>query len=447
MANGTFLFAVHEKGARPRRRVKLTPPLFMAEGKFCQGPYKVQVLRIRNHPLQNSRIEGCIFCYPQTVSIFGHACPISFFYCFFPTMILHNRSREMSVFPQPESAIIVRNMKGTAFCAAPVERRNPAVNDMPFFGGIEAGGTKIVCASGTGPEDIHRAEFPSGDVPETVLPSVIGWLRGEEHRRGPFRALGIGSFGPVDLSPLSPSYGRITTTPKEGWRYTDILGAFRRAFPGIPIGFDTDVNAAALGERRWGAARGLDDFVYITMGTGIGAGAMAGGSPLHGLVHPEAGHIRIPKLPGDAFPGICPFHGDCWEGLCSGPAIRKRTGIPAEDLPGDHEAWILTARYTALAVANLVCTLSPRRVILGGSVPRAGLLGRERFLAMVRGGVREALGGYISAPELSGDLSGYILPPLLEENAGICGALVLAREAWDKDRRHETASREDISSR
>lgn len=320
------------------------------------------------------------------------------------------------------------------------------MKNIPLFGGIEAGGTKIVCASGTGPEDMNRAEFPSGSSPETALFSVIQWLRGEEKRRGRFRALGIGSFGPVDLNPLSPAYGHITSTPKEGWRNTDILGAFSRAFPGIPIGFDTDVNAAALGERRWGAARGLDDFIYVTMGTGIGAGVMTGGRPLHGLVHPEAGHMRIPRLPGDTFSGICPFHGDCWEGLCSGPAIMKRTGIPAPDLPGDHEAWILAARYTSLALVNLVCTLSPRRVVLGGSVPRAGLLGRDRFFTMVRDGVREALGGYISAPELSGDLSGCIVPPLLEENAGICGALVLAREAWNGERRG-ASSGEDVSSR
>jgi fructokinase len=326
------------------------------------------------------------------------------------------------------------------------EGGNPAVNDIPLFGGIEAGGTKIVCASGTGPEDMNRAQFPSGSAPDAALAPVIRWLRCEEERRGRFRALGIGSFGPVGLDPHSPSYGRITTTPKEGWRNADILGTFRRAFPGIPIGFDTDVNAAAMGEHRWGAGRSLGDFVYITMGTGIGAGVMAGGKLLHGLVHPEAGHLRIPRLPGDAFPGICPFHGDCWEGLCSGPAILKRTGIPAEDLPGNHEAWPLTARYTAIALADLVCALSPRRIILGGSVPRAGLLGRDRFLAMVRNGVREALGGYISVPELSGDLSGYIIPPLLEENAGICGALALAETAWEEDR-HPTDSRNDVSSR
>ena len=316
------------------------------------------------------------------------------------------------------------------------------MNDTPLFGGIEAGGTKIVCASGTDPEDMNRAEFPSGNDPEAALVPVIHLLRGGEKRRGTFRARGIDSFGPVDLAPPSPSYGRITSTPKEGWRNADILGAFRRAFPGIPMGFDTDVNAAAMGEHRWGAARGLDSFVYVTMGTGIGAGIMAGGKPLHGLVHPEAGHLRIPRLPGDSFPGICPFHGDCWEGLCSGPAIRERTGISAENLPADHEAWKLTARYTALALANLVCALSPRRIILGGSVPRAGLLGREDFFAMTRKTVLEALGGYILSPALARGLADYIVPPLLEENAGVCGALALAREAWS-----ETLPQNGFSSR
>ncbi len=302
----------------------------------------------------------------------------------------------------------------------------------PLVGGIEAGGTKIVCATGTGPDDLNRMSFASGNGPSAVLASVAGWFREEEERRGTLHAVGIGSFGPVDLAPGSPTYGFITSTPKTGWRNTDILGSVRRAFPSILVAFDTDVNAAALGEQRWGAAAGLDDFVYITIGTGIGAGVMAGGRLVHGLVHPEMGHLRLPRIPGDTFEGGCPFHGDCWEGLCSGPAMKKRTGMPAEELPPDHEAWRIEARYVALALANIVCALSPKRIVLGGSVPNAGRLGSERFFGMVRAEVRDALNGYIVSPALDDGIGGYIVPPLLGGNAGVCGALALALDAIEK---------------
>jgi fructokinase len=197
-----------------------------------------------------------------------------------------------------------------------------------LVGAIEAGGTKFVCAVGAGPHDLVRATFPTGNDPEQVLSAVTCWLTDQQRQRGTLRAIGVASFGPLDLSSDSPTYGHITSTPKPGWRNTDIVGPLRRAFPGIPVGFDTDVNGAALGEYRWGNGVGLTDFVYITIGTGIGAGAMVGGQLLHGLVHPEMGHMLLPRVPEDTFAGVCPYHGACWEGLCSGPALLKRTGMP-----------------------------------------------------------------------------------------------------------------------
>lgn len=300
-----------------------------------------------------------------------------------------------------------------------------------LVGAIEAGGTKFVCAVGTGPGDrmLARASFPTGDRPAELLATVAGWLQEQEGRHGRLRALGIASFGPVDLRPGSPTYGFITSTPKPGWQDTDVVGRLRAAFGDIPIGFDTDVNGAALGEHAWGSAAGLNDFVYITLGTGIGAGAMVGGELLHGLVHPEMGHMLLPRVPGDDFPGVCPYHGACWEGLCSGPAIHRRTGVPAEDLPPDHPAWGLETRYIAEAVANITCVLSPERVILGGGVSKGGRLGQDRFFQQVREKLRAALNGYIAAPALGPDVDRDLVPPLLGDDAGVCGAMALGQRA------------------
>jgi fructokinase len=300
-----------------------------------------------------------------------------------------------------------------------------------FAGGVEAGGTKFVCAVGRGPDDVrrpdNRIEFPTGDDPRRLVAQVIDWFR-EKGRREPLSAIGIASFGPVDLAPDSPGYGHITSTPKPGWANADIVGPFRRAFGGTPVGFDTDVNGAALGEHFWGNARGLDDFVYITIGTGIGAGAMARGRLLRGLVHPEMGHVRLPRIPGDDFRGVCPYHGDCWEGLCSGRAIFERAGAPAELLPADAAAWDYETRYTGYAIANIVCTLSPRRVIIGGGVRKAGRLGEDAFFRAVRRHVQSALNGYVVSPSLVGDgIQNYILPPMLGDDAGVCGALALGQ--------------------
>ena len=297
-----------------------------------------------------------------------------------------------------------------------------------LVGAIELGGTKIVAAVGSGPHDLTRTEFPTGDDPPQVLATVTGWLAAQQRQRGTLQAIGVASFGPVDLNRESPAYGHITSTPKPGWRNADIVGPLHRAFPAIPVGFDTDVNGAALGEFRWGNGRGLTDFVYITIGTGIGAGAMAGGQLLHGLVHPEMGHMMLPRVPGDAFAGVCPFHGACWEGLCSGPALLKRTGMPAQELPPGHEAWALEAQYIAYALASLVCVLSPQRIILGGSVRKAGRLGQERFFALIRTRLQAVLNGYIVSPALAESIDRYVVPPLLGDNAGICGAIALAQE-------------------
>ena len=309
-------------------------------------------------------------------------------------------------------------------------------------GGIEAGGTKFVCAVGRGPEDVRRPEnrvvFPTEDGPFKVMANVIAWFKQREAQLpgGKLAAIGVASFGPVDLDPVSPTYGHVTSTPKPGWGGTDLLSPIRRAFPGLPIGFDTDVNGAALGERTWGAAAGLDDFLYITMGTGIGAGGMARGRMLHGLVHPEIGHVRVPRLPGDAFRGVCPYHGDCWEGLCAGPAMKMRTGTPAEDLPPDHPAWEQLCAYVGIGLANLVCTLSPRRIIIGGSVRKAGQFGEARFFAAARRELRKSLNGYVASPSILTDaIDQYVVPPLLGDDAGACGALALGQLAIAGDDR------------
>ena len=207
-----------------------------------------------------------------------------------------------------------------------------------LVGGIEAGGTKFVCAVGSGPDEVRdEIRFPTTSPDETI-DRAIAFFRDRQQRCGALAAVGIASFGPVDPNPTSPRFGTITTTPKPGWRDTDFAGRVRRAM-GIPVGFDTDVNAAALGEARWGAAQGLDSFISLTVGTGIGGGGLVGGVLMHGLIHPEMGHIRIPHdRAADPYPGCCPFHGDCLEGLASGPALEARWGQPADALPADHPA-------------------------------------------------------------------------------------------------------------
>lgn len=329
---------------------------------------------------------------------------------------------------------------------------NPALDDRPNFpfsmnpsnpppvvGAIEAGGTKFVCAVGSGPGEgiLARTRFDTGNDPARLIREVTGWFRDQQERFGAIDGLGLASFGPVDLDENSPTFGHITTTPKSGWQNTDLLGSLRRAFPGVPAGFDTDVNGAALGEFHWGGAKGLEDFVYVTAGTGIGGGGMARGRLLHGLSHPEMGHIGLPRLEGDTFEGACPFHGRCWEGLCSGPAIARRTRTPAEQLPPDHPAWDLTIRYMAHALVNLTYVLSPRRILLGGSVRKAGRLGEEAFFEKLRTAFREILGGYLASPDFSEEgIRHYLTAPALGDDAGICGAIALAQSATQHELTH-----------
>jgi fructokinase len=278
---------------------------------------------------------------------------------------------------------------------------------------------------------VARAEFATGDSLGQLLPRLVEWFSDQQRRHGNIAAIGIASFGPIDLRIESPTYGHITSTPKSSWANTDLIAPFLRSFGNIPIGFDTDVNGAALGEFYWGAATGLTDFVYITIGTGIGAGAMVGGQLLHGMMHPEMGHMRLPRIARDEFPGVCPFHGDCWEGLCSGPAILKRNGTPAEHLPADHPTWQFETHYIALALCNIICTLSPQRIILGGSIPKAGGTTADNhnfFFQQVRHEVQAILNGYIASPALQTDgIRDYVVAPQLGSDAGVWGAIALGQ--------------------
>lgn len=274
-----------------------------------------------------------------------------------------------------------------------------------------------MCGVGNGPDDLETAQFPTTS-PQETLDKVIGFFRQRS-----VAALGIASFGPVDLDTTSAGYGHITSTPKAGWSNFDLVGEIKTAMR-VPVGFDTDVNGAVLGEARWGATRGLNDAVYITIGTGIGGGALVGGRVIHGLVHPEMGHLRIPHEVRDSFPGNCPYHGDCFEGLAAGPAIQARWGKPARELPVDHPAWTLEAHYIALGLVNLTVALSPRRFLLGG-----GVMQQPHLFALIRTQFANLLNGYVRHRDILDGLDEYIQPPQLGSQAGILGALVLAEAA------------------
>jgi fructokinase len=291
---------------------------------------------------------------------------------------------------------------------------------MSLWGGIEAGGTKFVCAvAGDDGEFVDATTFPT-TMPDQTIGQAIEFLQ----QQGGLAAIGISCFGPVDLTPGSPTYGTITTTPKPSWANTDIVGCIRQTID-VPVGFDTDVNGAALGEHRWGAAQGLDTFIYLTIGTGIGGGGMVNGKLIHGLVHPEMGHMRLPHdLSRDPFAGACPFHGDCFEGLANGPAIEARWGRRGETLPPDHPAWALEAHYIALGVVNLICTLSPQRVILGG-----GVMQQAHLFPMIRSEVQQLLNGYVKAGAILERIDEYVVPPGLGSRAGVKGAIALAQQA------------------
>lgn len=288
-----------------------------------------------------------------------------------------------------------------------------------MYGGIEAGGSKWECAVGTGPDDLRaNATLPTTTPADTIERAVAFF-----EREGPVDAIGIGSFGPLDRDPASPTWGSITTTPKPGWAQTDVGREIRRRLE-IPVAFDTDVNAAALGEHRWGALQGLTTSCYLTVGTGIGGGGIVEGRLLHGLLHPEFGHMRIPHdREADPFPGICPYHGDCWEGLASGQALEARWGTPAAELD-DEAAWALEARYLALGLVSVMCVLSPQRVVIGGRVMnRSGLLGH------VQREVVALMNGYLGQAVTADGISDLVTSPALGPRAGVLGALALAESA------------------
>lgn len=297
---------------------------------------------------------------------------------------------------------------------------------MTYFGGIEAGGTKFVCVVTDAERNIlAETRFPTTQPDETIG-RVIAFF--EKHNRllsKPVEAIGVASFGPIDPDPASPTFGQITTTPKPGWRNTPIVQPLRDAF-GVPVAFDTDVNAAAVGEGTWGAAAGLDSFLYLTIGTGIGGGGVFRGKPLHGLIHPEMGHIRLPHdWQRDPYGGFCPFHGDCFEGLAAGPALLGRWGKPGDQLPPDHPAWALEAHYIALALNNLICTLSPRRIILGG-----GVMQQEQLFPMIREETLQLLNGYVQSPVILEQIDTFIVPPGLGGYAGVLGAIAMAQQLY-----------------
>jgi fructokinase len=294
---------------------------------------------------------------------------------------------------------------------------------MSLYGGIEAGGTKFICAVGTGPEDI-RAEttFPTADPGESIG-RAVDFLHANSAAE-PLAAIGIASFGPVDPDPRSPTFGYVTTTPKPGWAHTDFAGPLREAF-GVPVGFDSDVNGAALGEFRWGAAQGLDTFVYLTVGTGLGGGGMVNGKLIHGLMHPEMGHMLLPHdWDADPYAGWCTYHGDCWEGLAAGPALEGRWQFRGEELPPGHPSWHLEAHYLALGLVNIICILSPQRIIMGG-----GVMKQLHLFPKIRSKVQTVLKGYIQKPQITEQIDSYIVPPALGGRAGVLGALALAEAA------------------
>lgn len=285
---------------------------------------------------------------------------------------------------------------------------------------METGGTWCVCALGSGPDRIEREEqFPTTDPAETIE-RITEFFRREPRPE----AIGIGSFGPVDLDPRSPTWGHVTTTPKPGWQHV-ALAPFVRDRLGVPVAFDHDVAAAALGEYWWGAGQGARALCYVTVGTGIGAGMLIDGRPWHGLVHPEVGHIRVPHdHERDPFGGVCRSHGDCWEGLACGPAIERRWRVPAPELPDEHPAWDLEADYLALGLLSIVLVFSPERIVLGG-----GVMDRRGLHDRIRARLPELVAGYLETPLLGQEIGAFVVPPALGDRAGVLGAIALAEAA------------------
>ena len=289
-----------------------------------------------------------------------------------------------------------------------------------IYGGVETGGTWVVCALGSGPDELIRTETFRTEAPGPTLERIAAFFTA-----GPRpAAVGVGSFGPLDLDRDSPTWGHVTTTPKPGWAHAPVAPVLSERL-GVPVIFDTDVNAAAVGEQTWGAGRGLPSLCYLTVGTGIGAGLVIDGHTVHGLIHPEVGHMRVPHDQArDPFAGVCPVHGDCWEGLAAGPAISRRWERPAEELPDDHPAWELEAEYVALGLLAIVSTVSPHRIVIaGGVMDRPGL----RVATAVR--LRALVKGYLKNSMLDERIYEYLVAPALGDHAGVLGAIELARRA------------------
>jgi fructokinase len=286
-----------------------------------------------------------------------------------------------------------------------------------IIGAIEAGGTKFVCGIGNEEGVItERVSIPT-TTPDETMSKVVSFFKDKQ-----IEALGIGSFGPVDLDKSSSTYGYITSTPKPHWNHFDFVGGLKKHFS-VPIGFDTDVNAAALGESLWGAAKGLDSCLYMTVGTGIGVGALVEGKLVHGLAHPEMGHIMVRRYEGDNYAGRCPYHMDCLEGLAAGPAIEERWGKKGMELQNSTEVWEMEAYYLAQAIANYILILSPKKVIVGG-----GVMKQAQLFPLVREKVSNLLGGYVQSEQILEKMDEYIVPPGLGDNAGLAGALGLVRK-------------------
>jgi fructokinase len=286
-----------------------------------------------------------------------------------------------------------------------------------IYGGIEAGGTKMICVIGDeNGRILDRMQIPT-KTPEETMPIMIDYFKGKD-----IKALGIACFGPIDLNRDSKTYGYITSTPKLAWKNYDIVGAFKKEL-GVPIGFDTDVNGSLLGEITWGCAKGLTDALYLTIGTGVGGGVMAGGKLLHGMLHPELGHIKMAVADGDTYKGKCPYHGTCFEGMAAGPAIEDRWGKKAVELANDDKVWDLESTYIAQALCTYILTLSPQIIILGG-----GVMHQEQLFPLIRKKVLEQLNGYVLTKELA-DIDNYIVPASLNDDQGIMGSIKLAMDA------------------
>ena len=301
---------------------------------------------------------------------------------------------------------------------------------MGLFGGIESGGTKFICVVGSNPDHLLAEKRITTTNPEETIRKVLEFFN-TYTKSGELVAVGIASFGPIDLNPESQSYGYITTTPKAGWKNIDLYGEIQRGLK-VPIAFDTDVNAAAFGEQYWKKDKQLlDPFLYMTVGTGIGVGVIVNGSPLHGLIHAEAGHIAIThNWQRDPFPGGCPYHGDCLEGLASGTSMSKRWGQNPETLPDAHPAWDLEAEYIALALVNLIYVYSPQQIVVGGGVSQhAGLI------QAARSKVQQYNNGYIQSSMIQEKIDDYIILPALGNRSGALGAIAMAIKYADIKKR------------